>query len=170
MCPPLYTIYNNSRSRKELCTRMRIPVVYWHGPPPLPFAVPRILLLFLPPDPLFFNCLTLLLAISPRLLFVASSNATVNHSACDCVRLITVIRPFLVPVYRPLIIIIDFSSVHHFLVFLPASLPFARMYERTDRGETARKPVIRQSTPVTCVSLLYCTGSVRDTLRNRERK
>lgn len=38
-----------------------------------------------------------------------ASCATVNHSACDCVRLITVIRLLLVPVYRPLIIIIDFS-------------------------------------------------------------
>lgn len=70
------------------------------------------------------SCLTLLLAISyaaPCLL--VASCATVNHSACDCVRLITVIRPFLVPVYRPLIIIIDFSSVvRHFLIFMPASL------------------------------------------------
>lgn len=48
-----------------------------------------------------------------------ASCATVNHSACDCVRLITVIRLLLVPVYRPLITIIDFPLVRHFLVFMP---------------------------------------------------
>jgi len=34
-CPPLYTAYNNSHSRKELCTR--ISAAY---PPLFPFAVP----------------------------------------------------------------------------------------------------------------------------------
>lgn len=95
VCPPVYMVYNNSRSRKELCARacVYMPVVYRHGPP-LPFAVPRILLLFpsFLPSVALFNCLTLLLAISSA--DPASSCATVNHSACDCVRLITVIRPF----------------------------------------------------------------------------
>jgi len=62
-----------------------------------------------------------------------ASCVTVNHSACDCVRLITVIRRFLVPVYRLLIIIIDFSLVRHFLVFVLASYRTApRMYDQTD--------------------------------------
>lgn len=60
-----------------------------------------------------------------------ASCATVNHSACDCVRLITVIRLLLVPVYRPLIIIIDFSRT---------SLPcfHAASYTRP-RGCTAKR-------------------------------
>lgn len=74
------------------------------------------------------------------------SCATVNHSACDCVQLITVIRLLLVPVYRPLIIIIDFSPTS-FPCFHAAS--YARMY-RPNGSPSPRvapsitgKPVIR---------------------------
>lgn len=70
---------------------------------------------------------------------------TVNHSACDCVRLITVIRPFLVSG-------ISTTNYNH-RFFLRTSLPCfharfvaaPRMYEPTDPGETAGKPVIRAS-------------------------
>lgn len=54
--------------------------------------------------------LLLLFAFRPtRAPFDAAScaAATVNHSACDCVRLITVIRLLPLPAYRTLIIIID---------------------------------------------------------------
>lgn len=71
--------------------------------------------------------------------FPASCATTVNHSACDCVRLITVIRLLLVPVYRTLIIIIDlartsFPCFHatsaRARTFVRCMAP--RMYDRTD--------------------------------------
>lgn len=97
----------------------------------------------------------------PSWTFLASC-ATVNHSACDCVRLITVIRLFLVPVYRPLIIIIDFSRT---------SLPYfhAASYARPRGCMTKRIPVApRRATDhgKACHSVAYtrdlsvcCTGS-----------
>lgn len=153
-CPPLYTVYNNSRSRKEL--RAARVCVYtaavvdgaYTGRSLFPsrrFVFPSQPPRSLPPPPpplsLLFGrlCLALSLAMSsarssvalllssvsysssfssrPDLsaraglppTFPASCAATVNHSAYDCVRLITVIRLFLVPVYRTLIIIIDFA-------------------------------------------------------------
>lgn len=123
LCVRHYTWYIIIVAHGKSCARACVHRWYTGTGPPPPFAVPCILLLFIPlPPPLprpLSSCLILLLALSSAF----SCCATVNHSACDCVRLITVIRPFLVPVYRPLIIIIDFSSVvRHFLVFMPASL------------------------------------------------
>lgn len=68
-----------------------------------------------------------------------ASCATVNHSACDCVRLITVIRLLLVPVYRPLIIIIDFYSYVTSLFSCRFVRTAPRMYGQTDRPTTDRR-------------------------------
>lgn len=157
-CPPLYTVYNNSRSRKELCTR----IYRWHVTGgTLPFFPSRFLTLCPPPPPCPCSSWSIARGVlralpqlrNPLLLLVptrarVSERArpvclslrrscagflryTMNHSACDCVRLITVIRLLLVPVYRPLIIIIDFPLVRHFLVSFAAPHVYARMRDRT---------------------------------------
>lgn len=95
------------------------------------------------------------------------SCATVNHSACDCVRLITVIRLLLVPVYRPLIIIIDFS---------PTSLPcfhasYARMYRpngspssprrAADHGKACHSVAYTRDLSVCCAGSEICCETMR---------
>lgn len=67
-CPPLYTVYNNSRSRKELCTR--VPVARYPAPPPPSFAVPRAVRLFPPPPPP--SPLPFVLFVRPALSFAMS--------------------------------------------------------------------------------------------------
>ena len=148
--PPVYTVYNNSRSRKELCTRMRtggismallFPSRFLASfPPPLPLPPlphPGRRYLFVsfyhsrfPPHSSARLRVSFTRAGLPSWTFLASC-ATVNHSACDCVQLITVIRLFLVPVYRTLIIIIDFSRT---------SLPYFHAVSYAQpRGCTAKR-------------------------------
>jgi len=179
--PPVYTVYNNSRSRKELLSRACVPVVYQWPSSSLRGSSHPFRLLFL-----FHHFLTPAVVIRlsrsitrgflrtlrrgfaspsraglPSWTFLASC-ATVNHSACDCVQLITVIRLFLVPVYRTLIIIIDFSRT---------SLPYfhAVSYARP-RGCTAKRisvaPCRTTDHGKACHSVAYtrdlsvcCTGS-----------
>lgn len=131
------------------------PLLFPPPPPPPPPAPPPPLPLPLPSSSvcpvlslmrLSFALLRVLLRRAlPGLPSPLASCATVNHSACDCVRLITVIRLLLVPVYRPLIIIIDFYSyvTSSFSCRFGRAVP--RMYGQTDRPghRPPGKPVIR---------------------------
>jgi len=111
-CPPLYTAYNNSHSRKELCTRISaVPSSFslrGSSPSsPTPSRSPVCPALSLAVSSALFRSSALLSSlcavprVSERVLspspsdvpLPASCAAAVNHSACDCVRLITVIRP-----------------------------------------------------------------------------
>lgn len=130
-CSPLYTVYNNSRSRKELCTRMRGEEASLLFPSQLfPLSFGRFHR-FLP-----FPCFA-----------VGSPSLSLAESLCYCESFRARLRAtdyrnqtVPVPVYRPLIIIIDSLDVtSSFRVDRdarhPLPLALSRIYGQADSTE-----------------------------------